>query len=344
MYGESNTVRGKLKGYLFEIIILKLLRENGFLSTPIDGIKIREQRKKFVEVQGRGAWHQIDCLCDYNIQIPFMYPIRMLGELKFYGTSISKERIREFIGVIKDIQENYITVDIDTDKIARVTEIGVYFSASGFDVNAERLAFAHNIKTVSYANNPIISSICDYIKDLERNFIEANKVLKQGVFNDFFSDFEDYIDSTISAHYFKTKYSLADGIDNLIYGIHENINAIKANFIATTSNGVFLHFIGYDYFPDYLFTETDKQDCEVYYDNNSYYLVFSNDSDGGRFFFTPPLALKEAAFYGGNTVLDAKSELFKQINISKQIRGIQRNLEIRLNTTWLDRLYTPFYR
>lgn len=266
----------------------------------------------------------------------------MIGEVKYYSDKIDKSKIREFIGVIKDIQENYFSTDNDEYTESRVSELGVYFSASGFDDNAERLAFAHNIKTVSYKNNLVIDKICSIISELERNYIYAKHVLARGVFNDFYEDFSAYLDENLSANFFTNKYLNADGIENLIDDLLIMYKSIKANFVATTSNGVFLHFLGYEAFPDDLFTDTDIQSCEVYYDRNSYYMIFSADNYNRRFYFTPPKALKEAAFYGGRTVLDRKSELFRQINVSMNIRGIRRNLDIRLNSTWLNENYNRY--
>lgn len=69
--------------------------------------RVRETREGFVEVRGRGCWHQIHCYFDYKYMIPFTYPIRMIGEAKFYTKRLSKRHIRSLIGVLKDIQEYY---------------------------------------------------------------------------------------------------------------------------------------------------------------------------------------------------------------------------------------------
>lgn len=153
--------RSQLKGYLFEIIVLELLRKNNFHEVQVarePPDRVREIRPGFIEFKGRGCWHQIDCPCDYSQLIPFMHPIRLLGEVKYYKTPLEKRHIREYIGVIKDIQENYFVADgvSPQEFYPRKTEIGVYFSASGFQEEAEKIAYAHGIKTVSYANNPLI--------------------------------------------------------------------------------------------------------------------------------------------------------------------------------------------
>ena len=71
--------RGKLKGYMWEVVILELLKENEFLELlTVDDVRTRRQRNSFLEMRGRGAWHQIDCCCDYEQFIPFINPPELI--------------------------------------------------------------------------------------------------------------------------------------------------------------------------------------------------------------------------------------------------------------------------
>ena len=90
---DSIFQRGQIRGYLFEMAILHLLLNNGFSRVSSNKTskkdknqvnRVRENRPFFVELRGRGGWHQIDCPCDYSILSPFMYPIRLIGEVKYY--------------------------------------------------------------------------------------------------------------------------------------------------------------------------------------------------------------------------------------------------------------------
>lgn len=82
------------------------------------------------------------CPFDYNRPVPFSYPLRILGEVKFYKSRLSKKYIREYIGVLKDIQENYFFDSENTNDIyPGKMEIGVYFLATGFQDEAEKLAY-----------------------------------------------------------------------------------------------------------------------------------------------------------------------------------------------------------
>ena len=179
MRGEPDNLRRQLKGHLFELTLQVLLQKNGFIPVVASrepGNRIRENRKGFVEVRGRGCWHQIDCLCDYQYMVPFSYPLRMIGEAKYYSKHLSKRHMRAFIGVLKDIQENYFISDTQDvhESYPRRTEIGVYFAANGFQKEAEKLAYVHGIKTISYKNHAIINKIKRGIDDLEENMLSVN--------------------------------------------------------------------------------------------------------------------------------------------------------------------------
>lgn len=132
--------RGIIKGTLFEVAIMYLLQQNSFSriqvkvngkNTAVD--RIRETRERFIELKGRGEWHQIDCPCEYDYISPFMYPIRLIGEVKYHNQPIDKDAIRNFIGVLKDISENYfVPPSIDNNASTeilpcRFLDVGTFF-------------------------------------------------------------------------------------------------------------------------------------------------------------------------------------------------------------------------
>lgn len=339
MIGERTDGRRKMRGYMFEIVILKLMETNGFKYINIFDEKIREDRNRFIEFRGRGGWHQIDCPCDYGNIIPFIHPLRILGEVKFVSDPISKEHIREFIGVIKDIQENYFVPDNYNGGFHRFTEVGVFFAANGFQREAERLAYAHNIKTISYKNNFIIEQIKRIIEQLEANYLSVN-CISRGNLNDFINMFSGILNQG-DIRDFIQRFDPSNGFEFVINLLIDSFINIKSSFLANTSGGAFLHFLSYDTFPSYLFQDTDYGRCRVYVDTNTFggnafYLTFVNDIEERKFYFTPPMALRNAAYFGAGPLLDAKEELLKTINLSINLNGINRNLVLELDTDWLN--------
>lgn len=339
---EFGLYRSQLKGYLFEIVILDLLRKNNFYEVNVarePQERVREDRPGFIEFKGRGCWHQIDCPCDYSELIPFMYPIRLLGEVKYYKKPLEKKYIREYVGVIKDIQENYFVADgVNPQEFyPRKTEIGVYFSASGFQAEAEKLAYAHGIKTVSYANNPLIDRIKFLIDEFERNYISV-QCLKDHTWDTFRQALIEMLryDAPIGHRPY-----LANGYEVIIEDIRNSVGEIRSSFIATTATGVFLHFTGNDYFPNELFARTDEGRCRVYYDydnfrNRYFWLELTGDEHRRRFYFSPPESLDHAAVFGSEVVLNEKERVFHVLNVNIQINGISRSLLLRLDEGWLE--------
>lgn len=345
MEHEYRNYRSQLRGYLFEIVIMELLRKNQFSDINVaaePNNRVREIRPGFIEFKGRGCWHQIDCPCDYNKLIPFSYPMRLLGEVKFYKTHLSKEHIREYIGVMKDIQENYFVADGVNiqDFYPRKMEIGVYFSANGFQEEAEKLAYAHGIKTISYKNNFLINRLKFLVEELERNYVSV-KCLKDNTWNAFRQEFIDILRYGHNNNNVEYPPYLADGYSDIIDRIRQSLVNIRSSFIATTATGVFLHFVGDSDFPDELFQETDEGRCLIYYaiddfKNRYFWMEISGDDCRRRFYFTPPESLDFASAFGNEIVLNEKERLFRTLSVNIELNGISRSLTLHLDQDWLD--------
>jgi hypothetical protein len=342
MRQQNTTDRARLKAVMWEIVILRLLQENDFTEIhSVDNVRMRREREQFLEMRGRGCWHQIDCPCDYTNFIAFINPIRLLGEVKFYKVPITKDEIRQFVGVLKDIQENWITSDNQTGPTERYTELGVFFAANGFDVEAEKLAFAHNIKTVSHKSVALMKPLKEHIEELERNYLSTQQCVAAGCQAEFTRAFKRCIqDDGAAIPEFSRNFAAAEGAERLLDDLRNSFQAIRSNFVATTSGGVLLHFVGDSDFPAELFAQSDVQMCRVYYyrqDGKRYfYLTFPDDGERRRFYFNPPVALDLAAFYGQREAAGVKRQIFKSIHTTRRIRGLSRNLTLKLDTDWLD--------
>ena len=345
MKNRNSLTSGQIKGYLFEVVVMELLRKNQFSEINVSAEpndRVYEIRPGFVELKGRGCWHQIDCPCDYNRLIPFSYPLRLLGEVKFYKKHLSKEHIRRYIGVIKDIQENYFVTDGANagDLYPRKLEIGVYFSANGFQEEAEKLAYAHGIKTISYKNNYLINRLKDLVEELERDYLSGLS-WNDSDWSVFRQDFIEVIRHGYSDNRNKYHPYLADGCGGIIEKIRNSLMSIKSSFIATTATGVFLHFVGDSDFPDELFRESDEGRCQIYYDMDDsgkryFWMEISGDDSLRRFYFTPPESLNFASVFGAQDVLNEKERIFRDLNVNIQIKGISRSLILHLDQDWLE--------
>jgi hypothetical protein len=79
-----------------------------------------------------------------------------LAEAKCYDRNVGLDVLQSFVGVVKDISENYFVPEGLTSeqrlKFKRYTDCGAIFSSSGFSPNAQDFALAHGINLVSYEN------------------------------------------------------------------------------------------------------------------------------------------------------------------------------------------------
>jgi hypothetical protein len=329
MRGQSTTDRARLKAIMWETVILRFLQDNGFIEMDsVDNIRTRREREQFLEMRGRGCWHQIDRPCDYSTFMAFINPIRLLGEVKFHSVPIKKHDIREFVGALKDIQENYFAPDDASAPSERYTELGVFFSASGFEGEAEKLAYAHNIKTVSHKNVWLLEPLKRLVEELERNYL-STRLFKQCLQRD-----QRAMDD------FRQRFQPADGFEAVMARLTETFRVIRSTFVATTSGGALLHFVSDEDFPEALFSGTDTQLTRVFYFSENrqryFYLTFTEDAQQRRFFFNPPRSLEMAAFYGQREVIGQKRKIFKSIHTTRHVTGLSRNLVLKLDTDWLD--------
>jgi hypothetical protein len=340
---DNNTKRGQIRGYIFEVVTRLFLKKNGWaVINKEEHGRLRITNNYGIEIKGRGTWHQIDTPCIYSTFIPFVYSLRLLVEVKFYSSEIQKEKIRSYIGVIKDISENYIihnTEDINSQ--LRYTDIGAFFSASGFQEEAINLAYAHGIKTISYKNNYAIKEIIEQINTLEEGLAYSDTVArnKQTIF---MRDLEYVLlNYTEGSPNFYIKYVRHTSVHNSLLQLAELIENTQSSFFGMNSQGVMLHFLSQDLFPEEIFSQTDEQECEIYYSSTgrqvNAWITFTNDINKGKFYFDVPPSLLDIILSGENA-LNVKEIIFENLTVFYYIRDIFRTLTLRINKQWLQEL------
>ncbi|MBO8180641.1 MAG: hypothetical protein H0Z19_09240 [Archaeoglobus sp.] len=83
--------RNLLKGRLFELVITQLLQKAGF-EVDRDKIDIPQLTKTKKKLHGRGSTFAPDVVGIYRFPIPFVYPILLIGECKYYSKNIILKR------------------------------------------------------------------------------------------------------------------------------------------------------------------------------------------------------------------------------------------------------------
>lgn len=156
-----------VKGLLFEKTLEKLLIKSGF-STEVSGLQITKNQKR---LHGRGATYDPDFFKQFSLGIPFVNPLMLILEAKYYNTRVDIRTVREFLGAYIDISQY---AHIDTTKGGqkrynmlfdiRYSYCPVLFSLKGFQKKSEGFMFAHGINFISYENSEIMAKILKFLE------------------------------------------------------------------------------------------------------------------------------------------------------------------------------------
>lgn len=165
----------QVRGALLEEAVLYLLEKFGYITIEanpaIPDSSLRGGHSG-LDVRGRGSWHQIDALAAFISSPAFMYPLRLMVEAKCYQKhrTVGIEVVRNAVGVLKDISENYFSVQnrLGTEvQVPRFNYHSAIFSTSGFTNGATEYALAHQIFLIQYENVPVIQPLIDAIMSFD---------------------------------------------------------------------------------------------------------------------------------------------------------------------------------
>lgn len=143
------------KGYLLEVVVSKLIEVNGYeLVSPKEEFGIYKKGNG-LNVRGRGGYHQFDTLGKFRVTPPFLFPLRLFGEVKHWSQKVGIGVVRNGIGVLQDINTNYVTVDKKLQSLFYEKTYDYHyaiFSASGFTEDSQLLAMAHKIHLIDLSS------------------------------------------------------------------------------------------------------------------------------------------------------------------------------------------------
>lgn len=188
----------KLKGKLLEYFIKRILLQAGFTPVEKDDLFIFESRGLFF-INGKGAAHDADVLMEPPIQIPFIYPIRLLFECKAYSTKIGLNTVRGAYGLREDLN-NFELLTRET-LMNRKANVWNDFS----NIEAKRHIYQIGVASLKEFTYPAISFAANYkiplfslnwlnIPNVLRNFDLINNVVVESIINDY-DDFIKYLRS-----------------------------------------------------------------------------------------------------------------------------------------------------
>jgi hypothetical protein len=124
---------------LFEFVVAVILLRNGYHAT------VPKSR-----LRGRGSRHQIDSIGLYRLQLPFVFPIRLVAEAKCYGAKpVGIDAVRNIRSVVEDLNQTLPgCVRVPTspeDTHSSCQCVGALFSTNGFSSPAYEYACSHGV-------------------------------------------------------------------------------------------------------------------------------------------------------------------------------------------------------
>ena len=239
--------KSQAKGYLLEIVLAKLLKVNGYDLVTSSDNEIRFLETNGLNVKGRGGYHQFDSLGTFRITPPFVYPIRLFLEAKFYtDNKVGIDRIRMGIGILQDVNTNYSTVEMTSEelKLPKYNYNYAIFSTSGFTNGAQRLAIAHKIYLMDLSSG-YYQWIRDFINQIVDKLFIRYSNSGDDISSDIFNDFKEYFsrwvnDLSYNQLYRWFDFNIQQSVVNEFVNQMQNVRSI---YIASTKSSQIIALI-----------------------------------------------------------------------------------------------------
>lgn len=299
----------QFKGKIFENLLRFYLKQQGFTVVPrkIQNYYGVSERANGLNVKGRGGWHQVDALGQFQFQVPFVYPIRLISEAKCHKRKIGLPIIRNFMGALKDISENYFVENYKSLKHSnksRFTDCGAIFSTSEFSKNAQMYAYAQGVYLIQTSN--FLPLIKKAVKRSKQAGMDNKTFLK---------------DFCVSKTFPNERFFCYSGTASNLYPL-----------IITSE----------DKFPSEEFRESDEVDIKIYYVYDQWSKEVNNfriEFAGWKGKFQLPRYIWE--YYMKlpdfkEAMLDMKGKILNFIDIPLKIANTRRIIRLKLDKSWLD--------
>jgi hypothetical protein len=167
-----------IRGYLLEEALAWLVRTSGYrllVNEDDDPDGALDWAGNGLQVKGRGADHQADTLGEFLFVPPFSLPIRLFVEAKFQDKTTGLYEVRNALGVVSDVNENYMQLSPGRRPRRRYRYVYTLFSTSGFSGPAQEYAIAHQISLIDLSGDSFawlrdaVKAAADEVHDLEQS-------------------------------------------------------------------------------------------------------------------------------------------------------------------------------
>lgn len=342
---EPTRMLGIIRGAILEEIVLHLLRMVGFrIVTENDGEEGICVGSSGLEVEGRGEKHQIDALAAFDYTPSFMYPIRLLVEAKCHKQKVGIEVVRNAVGVLKDISENYFSTTESRQpsvKLQRYNYLSAIFSTSGFTENAGRFAIAHQIFLIQYERIPLLKPTIEGLTELSESHFSINGLNQDDVVKKTRQYARTLLSGELpsSGHYLST-----DGVTHFNDEIYSHLQAIEGSYFGMLQGKWPIHLISNTPLRAKAFESTDNINSKLWGLKAERWSfvpkdVQRNGEEWFELFFDLPdhiADLVKAAKGDKGEVGRIKKDYCSYIVLSGKIGGVRRQIRLELDEDWID--------
>jgi hypothetical protein len=339
------TSNGQLRGALLEEAVAWLLESIGYRILRAGDVGV-EAGAAGINVRGRGALHQIDTLAGFDATPAFMFPLRLLLEAKCYEKKVGLPIVRNSVGVVKDISENYFTLPGRSHnreiQIQRFNYHAAIFASNGYTRPAQEYAVAHQVFLIDYKGIRPIVPLIDALRNLSLTKIQLDDIESLGSIRRRFAaairgeapDPECEADEYVP-------YAALSG----------HVSAIRGSYFGMLQGRWPVHLLSRHPLPPELFRDTDVVQCRVWGRISETWSFAPVDVPEGdpRFFrldFRLPVVVGELIAEANGSpmrIADLKENLFSYLVLAGRIGGIQRIVRLVLDQNWIDDYRSRFH-
>jgi len=341
------------KGALLEYLVRRLLFKCGFIPVVADNMYTYRRGNLFF-VNGRGAAHDADVFMEPPIQMPFIYPTRVIFECKAYSSRAGLPIVRNALGLREDINEfeivtkeslekrrNNRRADYAVEKRDRYNyQVGVA-GVGGFTRSAVEFATNNKIPLLSleWFLGP---NIIRQFSRIDNSYLSAfDENQKRRIFNFLKSEYKPEASQT--RHENDIEYP-RDIIGDIIQSFTEIENSL---FVGLLESGEIIFLRALNEESIYFFEDIQtipRLTAKIHYSRRSPFLwelsVSSGTKTTGLFeFFVPPGIMRvwQEFNLSREKAVDLKASYFSRIFVFNRYRNSDWPVfVIRLDREWLD--------
>lgn len=339
----------QIRGALLEEAILFLLEKVGYTIIEFDSSKSPEETglnggPSGLEVRGRGTWHQIDALVSCDQSPAFMYPLRLIVEAKCYKRKrpVGVEVVRNAVGVLKDITENYFTVPTKRRGVIQVPRYNYHaaiFSTSGFTSGAVEYSLAHQVFLIQYENVPVIQPLIDQIMEFDENCVSRDEKPKLSAIRKLYRNALHNREYQIDTLSFLTDI----GLELIETSIVQSVKQIQGSYFGMLQGRWPMHFLTSTPLRAEAF-QSDNIQCKLTgFESGEWKFTPLNINQNQpqwfelQFYLPETIATLVSEDWGNReAVVDIKRQHFSYINLSGNIGGIKRNVRLEMASRWIN--------